>query len=111
MQNTIILEVKLKKPKEMSRRIDIHRSTKDCKFRTPRSLLTFGRALVRGGKSHQNVLTLQLRLYNRKIGSPITRRKPSKKNPSSRVLMFSNVQDTRQLIPNRIYLKWYTTYF
>jgi len=31
----------------MSRRIDLYRSTTDCKFRTPRSLLTFGRPLVK----------------------------------------------------------------
>ena len=87
IENKVIREVKLEKPEEMSRRI--------CET---------------GGKSHQNVLTLQPRLYDKKIGSPVTRRKPSEKNPSSRVLTMSNVRD-RQLVPNRIYLKWYTTYF
>ena len=47
IENTVILEVKLKKLEEMSRRIDLHRSMIDYKFRTPRSLLTFSRALVR----------------------------------------------------------------
>ena len=47
IENKVIQKVKLKKPKEMSRRIDLHRSTKDCKFRTPRSLLTFSRASVK----------------------------------------------------------------
>ena len=47
IQNKVIQEVKLEKPEEMSRRIDLHRSTKDCKFRTPRSLLTFSRAFVK----------------------------------------------------------------
>ena len=46
IENTVILEVKLKEQEEMSRRIDLHRSRKDCKFRTPRSLLTFGRACI-----------------------------------------------------------------
>ena len=111
VENTVIVvQVKLKKSEEMSRRIDLHTWTIDCKFCPPRSLLTFSRALVTGGKRHQNVLTLQLRLYHRKIGSPVTRKKPSEKNLSSRVLMFSNVRD-RQLVPSRIYLKWYTTYF
>ena len=47
IQNKVIQEVKLEKPEEMSRRIDLHRLTKDCKFRTPRSLLTFSRAFVK----------------------------------------------------------------
>ena len=47
IENKAILEVKLKKPEEMSRRIDLHRSTIDCNFRTPRSLVTFRRAFVK----------------------------------------------------------------
>ena len=46
IENTIILEVKVKKTEEMwRRRIDLHRSTVDYKFRTPRSFLTFSHAL------------------------------------------------------------------
>ena len=37
----------MKKPEELSRCIDLHGSTKDCKFRTPRSILTFSRAFVK----------------------------------------------------------------
>ena len=47
IENKVIQEVKLEKPEEMSRSIDLHRSTKDCKFRTPRPLLTFSRAFVK----------------------------------------------------------------
>ena len=40
IENKVIQEVKLEKPEEMSRRIDLHRSTKDCKFR----IITYGPA-------------------------------------------------------------------
>ena len=47
IENTIIPEVKVKKKTEemWRRRIDLHRSTVDYKFRTPRSFLTFSHAL------------------------------------------------------------------
>ena len=106
IENKVIQEVKLEKPEEMSRRIDLHRSTKDCKFLTPRSLLTSSRAFVKQEArasrmfSHFNCVYI---IRRSEALSP--EENQARKNPSSRVLTISNVRD-RQLLPNRIYLKW-----